>query len=138
MRGRDWPAGGAIVTGGGTKNRWLQSELARGKLEGLRLVAPREMVRFDALQPGRVPSTANFNQRDRARQRGPEACKAVLQSLLRNIKWSQEEAVLFVEWHPGNCSDWTRAARELQTESLRVQGSSLPNAPGHVWRPWPC
>ena len=59
------------MTGGGTKNRWLQSELARGKLEGLRLVAPREMVRVDALQPGRVPSTANFNQRDRARQRAP-------------------------------------------------------------------
>jgi hypothetical protein len=131
-------SGGVIAIGNtGPKNRWQKCELAKGKLEGLKLVAPAQMLRLETLNPDRIPSTAMFNQRDRTRQRGATACRTILEAVLKNVAWTADEAVLFVEWHPGNSADWTRAVRELQTGMMKVQSGTLSNTPHNLWHPCP-
>ena len=60
-----------------------------------------------------------------------------MEALLKNVAWAADEAVLFVEWHPGNSADWTRAVREIQTELMKVQGGMMANTPANLWHPCP-
>jgi hypothetical protein len=104
---------------------YRRSAFARGKVQNLELVRPRDMVIYVDVDPEGLPDDIMQTDRqrtlsaaDRQRQRGVAACSAILKSILTGLSLPADGAVLVVEWHAGVAAEWTRAVRMLQNEQL--------------------
>jgi hypothetical protein len=121
---------------------YRRSAFARGKVQNLELVRPRDMVVYVDVDPDNLPEAISSTDRhrtlsaaDRQRQRGVTACGGILKSILAGLSMPPDGAVLVVEWHTGVGAEWTRAVRLLQNDQLSGasrQGTEQ-QLPSKIW-----
>ena len=117
---------------------YQRSAFARGKVQNVELVRPKDMVVFVNVDPDGLPQdVANIDRErrlsvaDRHRQRGTNAAMMILQSVLSGVQFGPEAAICVVEWHANFVADWNRAVRQLQNKIL--SGNCPAELPSRVW-----
>lgn len=119
---------------------YRKSAFARGKVQNLDLVRPKDMVVYIDVDPDKLPEDVcatekqrNLSAADRQRQRGVAACASILRSVLSGVQFGPDAAVCVVEWHACVAAEWLRAVRLLQNEHLSGNSSAPDGFPSKIW-----